>query len=111
MEKFIDRFANWLFTACGIFIVIVVVGQIIDNLRVAINMTLIMIVFLFSGCIVYESISYVNRKIKYLNGNTRYFNKVFYVQRYYDLPNEEFIWRFWIVGFYFDTGKKYIEEE
>jgi hypothetical protein len=61
----IDRFANWLFTACAILIVIVITGQIIDNLRVAINMTLIMIAFLFSGCVVYESISYIVKKVQF----------------------------------------------
>jgi hypothetical protein len=60
----IDRFANWLFTACGLLIIIVITGQIIDNLRVTINMTLIMIAFLFSGCVVYESISYIYKKFK-----------------------------------------------
>jgi hypothetical protein len=37
--------------------------------------------------------------------NIKYFNKIFYVQRYYDVTIEEYIWRFWILGFYFDTGK------
>lgn len=60
----IDRFANWLMTSCALLIIIVITGQIIDNLRVAINMTLIMIAFIFSGCIVYESISYIYRKIQ-----------------------------------------------
>jgi hypothetical protein len=60
----IDRFANWLFTSCGLLIIIFITGQIIDNLRVAINMTLVMIAFLFSGCVVYESVSYVYKKFK-----------------------------------------------
>ena len=60
----IDRFANWLFTACGLLVIVVITGQIIDNLRVVINMTLIMIAFLSSGCIVYESISYIYRKVQ-----------------------------------------------
>lgn len=60
----IDRFANWLFTACGLLIIIVITWQIIDNLRVVINMTLIMIAFLFSGCVVYESVSYIYRKVQ-----------------------------------------------
>ena len=61
----IDRFANWVFTACAIFIIIVLTGQIIDNLRVVINMTLILIAFLTSGCVVYESISYIIRKVQF----------------------------------------------
>lgn len=64
MEKFVDRFANWLFTACVLLIIIVITGQIIDNLRIAINMTLIMIAFLFFGCVVYESISYIRKKVQ-----------------------------------------------
>ena len=60
----IDRFANWLITACVLLIIIVITGQIIDNLRVVINMTLIMIAFLFSGCVVYESISYIYKKVQ-----------------------------------------------
>jgi len=64
MEKFVDRFTNWLFTTCGLLIIIVITGQIIDNLRVAINMTLIMLVFVSSGCVVYESISYIYKKFK-----------------------------------------------
>lgn len=60
----IDRLANWLFTACGLLIIIVITGQIIDNLRVVINMTLIMIAFLSSGCVVYESISYIYKKVQ-----------------------------------------------
>ena len=60
----IDRFANWLFTSCCLLIIIVITGQIIDNLRVVINMTLIIIAFLSSGCVVYESISYIYRKVQ-----------------------------------------------
>jgi hypothetical protein len=60
----LDRFANWLFTAAGLLIIIVITGQIIDNLRVAINMALITIAFIFSGCVVYESISYIYRKVQ-----------------------------------------------
>jgi hypothetical protein len=60
----IDRFANWLMTASFLLIVIFITGQIIDNLRVAINMTLIIIVFIFSGCVFYESISYICKKVQ-----------------------------------------------
>jgi hypothetical protein len=55
---------NWLMTSCFIFIVVFVIGQIIDNLRVAINMTLIFIAFLISGCVVYEIINYIYKKVK-----------------------------------------------
>ena len=37
--------------------------------------------------------------------NTLFFNRIFYIQRYYDIFELEYIWRFWIIGFYFDTGK------
>ena len=60
----IDRFANWLFTSGGLLIIIVITRLIIDNLRVAINVTLILIIFISSGCIIYESISYIYRKVK-----------------------------------------------
>lgn len=59
----IDRFANWLITASVLLIIIIVFGHIIDNLREAINIALIFITFLFLGCVVYESISYIIRKI------------------------------------------------
>ena len=36
---------------------------------------------------------------------TRLFNRIFYFQKYYDIFDERYIWRFWIIGFYFDTGK------
>ena len=35
--------------------------------------------------------------------NTRFFNKIFYIQRYYDIYIEKYIWRFWILGLYFET--------
>jgi hypothetical protein len=38
-------------------------------------------------------------------GNTKYFNKWLYVQKYYDIYNEVYFWRFWVIGFYFDTDK------
>ena len=31
---------------------------------------------------------------------------LFKIQKYYDIFNEEYIWRFWVLGFYFSTGKK-----
>ncbi len=64
MKNFEDRFANWLFTACGLLIFIVISGLIIDNLRVAFNMTLIMVAFLLSGTILYETISYIVKKVQ-----------------------------------------------
>lgn len=39
-------------------------------------------------------------------GNTRYFNRVLYIQRYYDIHDNIYFWRFWIMGFYFDTDKR-----
>ena len=64
MKNFDDRFTNWLLTACGLLIFLVISGVIIDNLRVAFNITLIMITFLLSGAIVYESISYIVKKVQ-----------------------------------------------
>jgi hypothetical protein len=32
-------------------------------------------------------------------------NKFFYIQKYYCDYYEKFIFRFWILGFYFDNGK------
>lgn len=40
-----------------------------------------------------------------MSGNIRFFNRFFYVQKYYDCTDEKYILRFWILGFYFDTGK------
>jgi len=60
----IDRFANWLFTACAILIIIVITGQVINNLRVAINMLLIIIAFLVLGCVTYETFNYLYKKLK-----------------------------------------------
>jgi hypothetical protein len=40
-----------------------------------------------------------------MGGNIRFFNRFFYVQRYFDYSVEKYIWRFWILGFYFDTGE------
>ena len=40
-----------------------------------------------------------------MSGNTRFFNKWLYAQRYYDIYNDVHFWRFWILGFYFDTEK------
>jgi hypothetical protein len=37
--------------------------------------------------------------------NIKYFNRFFYVNKYYDVTIDEYIWRFWLLGFYFDTGK------
>ncbi len=39
-------------------------------------------------------------------GNTRFFNRIFYIQRYYDIFIEKYIWRFWILGLYFEMGGK-----
>jgi len=41
-----------------------------------------------------------------MSGNTKFFNRVFYIQKYYDVYSEKHIWHFWIVGLYFDTGAK-----
>jgi hypothetical protein len=40
-----------------------------------------------------------------MGGNTKYFNRWLYVQKYYDIYNGVYFWRFWILGFYFDTDK------
>jgi hypothetical protein len=42
--------------------------------------------------------------------NTRFFNKVFYIQKYYDYVNECVFWRFWFFGYYFDTDKNEINQ-
>lgn len=43
-----------------------------------------------------------------MKNNTLFFNKYFYIQRYFDYTNpDKPIWRFWILGYYFDTSKKY----
>lgn len=60
----IDRFFNWLITANVLLILFVLIGFVIDDLRVAINMTLIMIGFISCGCIIYETINIIKKIIK-----------------------------------------------
>ena len=38
--------------------------------------------------------------------NARFFNRIFYIQRYYDYVDNVRFWRFWILGFYFNTRPK-----
>lgn len=40
---------------------------------------------------------------------TGFFNRVFYIQRYYDVFNGVYFWRFWLLGMYFDTDKNKIK--
>lgn len=61
-KDFIDIFANYILTGCALFIGFVLMGYIVDNLRVVINMTLIMFGILFSGAVVYEGINYIYKK-------------------------------------------------
>ncbi len=61
-KDFIDIFANYIFTGSALFIAFVLIGLIVDNLRVVINITLIMFVILFSGAVVYEGINYIYKK-------------------------------------------------
>lgn len=61
-KDFIDILANYLFTGCVLFIGIIFIGLIIDNLRVVINITLIMLGFLVLGAVVYEGINYIYKK-------------------------------------------------
>lgn len=37
--------------------------------------------------------------------NTFLANKFLYVQKYLDIDNQVYYWRFWILGFYFSTEK------
>jgi len=37
-----------------------------------------------------------------MSGNTRFFNKIFYIQ-YYDSYDDKYFWRFWVLWMYFDT--------
>jgi len=32
-----------------------------------------------------------------MGGNTKYFNKWLYVQKYYDIYNKVYFWRFWLL--------------
>lgn len=36
-------------------------------------------------------------------GNTRLFNRVLYIQKAYNPYYDNYYWRFWVLGFYFDT--------
>jgi hypothetical protein len=40
--------------------------------------------------------------VKKMSGNTKFFNRIFYIQKYYDIFRERHIWRFWILGYYFE---------
>ena len=40
-----------------------------------------------------------------MSGKPIFFNKVFYIQKYYDVYNEVYFYRFWMFGLYFDTDK------
>lgn len=39
-------------------------------------------------------------------GNTKFFNKIFYIQRYYCIFDELYFWRFWIIGYYIELKHK-----
>jgi len=41
--------------------------------------------------------------------NVRFFNKIFYIQRYYDTFEDCRFWRFWVCGYYFDTDKNNVK--
>lgn len=64
MKDRIDIFANYILTGCALFIAFIFIGLIVDNLRVVINITLIMFGILFSGAVVYEGINYIYKKLK-----------------------------------------------
>lgn len=40
-----------------------------------------------------------------MSGNTKFFNRIFYIQKYYNAFPETHFWRFWVFGYYFDTEK------
>jgi len=63
MEKFLDRFVNWLLTSCFLLIAVFFIGLAIDNLRVVVNMILIIVAFLLIGFIIYEVVNYVYKKL------------------------------------------------
>ena len=62
MKNKIDIFAKYIFTGSALFIAFILIGLIVDNLRVVINMTLITFGILFSGFVVYEGINYIYKK-------------------------------------------------
>ena len=62
MKDRIDIFANYILTGCALFIAFIFIGLIVDNLRVVINITLIMFGILFSGADVYEGINYIYKR-------------------------------------------------
>jgi hypothetical protein len=61
-KDFIDYFANYLFTGVALIVVVFLIGEALGNLRVVINMTLIMLGIIFSGAVVYEGINYIYKK-------------------------------------------------
>jgi type III secretory pathway component EscR len=61
-KDFIDYFANYLFTGVALIVVVFLIREALGNLRVVINMTLIMLGIIFSGAVVYEGINYIYKK-------------------------------------------------
>ena len=45
-----------------------------------------------------------------MSGNIKFFNKWLYIQRYYDIYNDVYFWRFWVFGQYFDTDKNKLNQ-
>lgn len=59
MKDRIDVFANYIFTGCALFMAFIFIGLIVDNLRVVINMTLIIMGVFVLGAVVYELIIFI----------------------------------------------------
>ena len=55
-EKIVDKFAYYVMTGSAVVILLVLIGLIMDNLRVVFNMLIIMVSILFLGFLFYEGI-------------------------------------------------------
>lgn len=62
-KDFIDIFANYLFTGIALVTAFILIGQAIDNLRVVVNMILIMAGIIFLGFIACEGTKLLYKKI------------------------------------------------
>ena len=63
-KDLLDRLANYLITGVIFLTTILLIGYMINNFIVVVNMILIMLGIIFSGFCVYEGTNYIYKKIK-----------------------------------------------
>lgn len=60
--KLISRLVSWFVTGVMLIIVFVLLGIVIDNLRVVLNVIIFFLVVIFLGAVVYEGLNYIYKK-------------------------------------------------